>query len=327
MAIPASRRVDFSEIPQLDIAPLLSGRDDPSLIAELRDACTSAGFFYVRNHGVDAGRIDQMRTAAERFFAKTEPAKMAYRLNSRMQGYLPLDYTSSTDELDRAKSHQEGFWIGYEREADPNRIFDGPNIWPDGHDDLRATMLAYQKAVEPLSAALLRGFALAAGLSPQTLAGWFRQPITRLKLNHYPPQETPESVRHIGVVPHSDSDAFTILWQDEGDGLEIRNLAGEWIRAPSIPGTFVINIGNIMQIWTGGAFASTPHRVINAGGRDRYSIPVFVYPDHDVRIGPLGEGLEPPADAVTCAEYLRASWRRSFPIANIPPPGASPDTD
>ena len=322
MAIPASRRVDFSEIPQLDVASLVAGRDDPALIEALRDACTNAGFFYVRNHGVDSSRINEMRAAAERFFALPEAAKMTYRLNRRMQGYLPLDYTSSTDELDKAKSHQEGFWIGYERAEHPDRMFDGPNIWPAGHDDLRATMLAYQASVEHLSRALLRGFALAAGMPPERLASWFGQPITRLKLNHYPPQETPESVRHIGVVPHSDSDAFTILWQDDGDGLEIRNLTGEWIRAPSIPGTFVINIGNIMQMWTGGSFASTPHRVINAGGRDRYSIPVFVYPDHDVRIGPLDHRGQAPRDAVTCAEYLRASWRRSFPIANIPaPPG------
>ena len=314
----AARRVDFSEIPKLDVGPLLAGKDDPDLISELYAACTGAGFFYVHNHGVDPDRIIQMRRAAERFFAKPVEIKLQSKLNHRMQGYLPLDYTSQTAELDQAKSHQEGFWIGYERPEHADRLFDGPNIWPSGHEDLRDTMLAYQTAIEPLSAALLRGFAAAAGIGPEMLADCFRDPITRLKLNHYPPQDTPTSVRHIGVVPHSDSDAFTILWQDEGDGLEIRNLAGEWIRAPSIPDTFVINIGNIMQMWTGGLFASTPHRVINAGGRDRYSIPVFVYPDHHIGIGALNDQNMPPADAITCAEYLRASWRRSFPIANIP---------
>lgn len=314
----SSRRVDFSEIPQLDAGSLLSGDDDPALISALHEACTGAGFFYVRNHGVDPECIADLLRAAERFFARPADIKLQTKLNARMQGYLPLDYTSETDELDTAKSHQEGFWIGYDRAIHPDSIFDGPNIWPQDHDDLRATMTAYQTAVEPLSAALLRGFALAAGLQPEKLATWFRDPITRLKLNHYPPQDTPTSVRHIGVVPHSDSDAFTILWQDDGDGLEIRNLSGDWIRAPSIPNTFVINIGNIMQIWTGGLFASTPHRVINAGGRDRYSIPVFVYPDHLVGIGLLGADGEPPADAITCAEYLRNSWRRSFPIAQIP---------
>ena len=92
------------------------------------------------------------------------------------------------------------------------------------------------------------------------------------------------------------------------------------IGAPSIPDTFVINIGNIMQIWTGGQFRSTPHRVINRGGRDRYSIPVFVYPDADAAIGPLGPDGHAPAGATTTATYLTNSWRRTFPIANIPAP-------
>ena len=313
--------MDFSEIPVLDIAPLLTMGDDALLIEKLRQACTTAGFFYIRNHGIRDDIIDALRRAARQFFSEPEDFKMKYRLNNRMQGYLPLDYSSQTDELDHAKSHQEGFWIGYEREANPDRIFDGPNIWPAGHSHLRKALLDYQAALEPVSAALLRGFTLAAGWTPGTLERWFRTPITRLKLNHYPPHDSPTSVRHIGVVPHSDSDAFTIQWQDEGDGLEIRNLAGEWIKAPSIPGTFVVNIGNIMQIWTGGKFASTPHRVVNAGGRDRYSIPLFVYPDHDVRIGPADRDGKPPHDAISCAEYLRASWRRSFPIANIPKAG------
>lgn len=314
----ASRRIDFSEIPQLDMQTLLSGAKDPETITALRDACTNVGFFYVRNHGVDPDHITRMIAAAQQFFQQPADRKMQVALNPRMQGYLPLDYTSYANEQDEAKSHQEGFWIGYERPESPDCLFDGPNLWPKGHDDLRQTMLAYQSAIQPLSKALLRGFALAAGFAPGRLESWFSSPITRLKINHYPPQDAPKTTRHIGVVPHSDSDAFTILWQDDGDGLEIRNLAGDWIKAPSIPDTFVINIGNIMQMWTGGTFTSTPHRVINAGGRDRYSVPVFVYPDHHVKIGALDENADAAEDAVTCAEYLRSSWRRTFPIAGIP---------
>ncbi|MGI9386657.1 MAG: 2OG-Fe(II) oxygenase family protein, partial [Methyloligellaceae bacterium] len=144
------------------------------------------------------------------------------------------------------------------------------------------------------------------------------RPLTLWKLNHYPPQDSPESIKHIGVVPHSDSGAFTILWQDDGDGLEIENKSGEWIGAPSIPDTFVINIGNIMKIWSNGRFSSTPHRVINRGGRDRFSIPVFVYPGHDAVIAPLDEDGRPAVHGEICGEYLRDTWRRTFPIAEIP---------
>ena len=83
------------------------------------------------------------------------------------------------------------------------------------------------------------------------------------------------------------------------------------------PDSFVINIGNIMQTWTNGRFSSTPHRVINRGGRDRYSIPLFVNPDSDVQIAPLIG----PSGAFTpfrYGDYQRDEWRRIFPIANIP---------
>ena len=105
------------------------------------------------------------------------------------------------------------------------------------------------------------------------------------------------------------------LWQDDGDGLEIENKNGEWIGAPSIPDTFVINIGNVMQSWSGGRFSSTPHRVINRGGRDRYSIPFFVNPGADAPVGPLHDlqaGGQP-----RFADYWRDILRRTFPVANI----------
>lgn len=318
MPIPVSRRLDFSEIPQIDVWPLLTGGDVKATVVALRAACTDVGFFYVRNHGVPGDLIAELRSTAQRFFERPFDEKCRVHLNARMQGYLPLDYSSYKGEATEAKSHQEGFWMGYERAEGATCFLDGPNLWPEGHDDLCAAMKSYQQAVEPLTAALIHGFAVAANLDPARMTACFAKPLTRLKLNHYPPQDNPESVRHIGVVPHADSDAFTILWQDEGDGLEIQNLGGEWIGAPSIPNTFVVNIGNIMQIWTSGRFRSTPHRVINRGGRDRYSIPVFVYPDADVPVAAMDAAGRTDDGGVTTAEYLRASWRRTFPIANIP---------
>ena len=259
-----------------------------------------------------------MRHEASLFFNKPMDEKLQVKIDARLRGYLPLDYRSYENEASEAKSHQEGFWIGHDRPLDDHYFLDGPNLWPNGNPGLKDVMMRYMSAVDQLVGALQRGFSAATGWPPDALAPLFDRPLTRLKLNHYPPQDSPESVKHIGVVPHSDSDAFTILWQDDGDGLEIRNKSGEWIGAPSIPDTFVINIGNIMQTWTAGQFSSTPHRVINRGGRDRYSIPVFVYPGHDARIGPLGQDGLPGDEGITCGEYLRNSWRRSFPIAGIP---------
>ena len=150
---------------------------------------------------------------------------------------------------------------------DAQRPLEGPNYWPSWQPELRKVMLAYFDAVDVLNAALRRGFALALNLAPDFFEDLFAQPLSRLKLNHYPPQYSPVTEHNIGVVPHSDSGGFTILWQDEHGGLEIQSKSGDWVGAPPIEDTFVINLGNIMQIWTGGYFSSTPHRVINSGGR------------------------------------------------------------
>lgn len=315
MAIPLSRRMDFSEIPQIDVTGLLSGNETGELIADLAKACTDVGFFYVRNHGVSGEIISELRIQASQYFNQPMPDKLKLKVNPRLRGYLPLDYSSYEGEDRAARSHQEGFWVGYDRPVSDNVPLQGPNLWPDNQPELKHAMGAYFDAVERLAKALQRGFSAALGMSASGLDGHFAKPMSMLKLNHYPPQDAPESVKHIGVVPHSDSGAFTILWQDDGDGLEIQNKSGEWIGAPSIPDTFVINIGNVMQIWTDGRFSSTPHRVINRGGRDRYSIPFFVHPDADAPIGPLNGSDE--GQQTRFSDYQREILRRTFPIANI----------
>ena len=115
-----------------------------------------------------------------------------------------------------------------------------------------------------------------------------------------------------------DAGGFTILWQDNCDGLEIQNKSGEWVSAPPIDGTFVINIGNVMQMWTNGRFSSTPHRVVNRSKRDRYSIPLFVNPSYDVEVSPLVDlDCDQPAP-FNYGTYQRDVWRQTFPIAAIP---------
>lgn len=320
MAIPVSRRLDFSEIPVIDLAPLIDGNaaQADGAVAALGKACADIGFIYVRNHGVPRDLVARVAALAREFFARSMDEKMAIVLDQRMRGYLPLGYRSYEGEARAGTSHQEGFWIGHERPLDAANPLDGPNQWPDGLPELKPAMLAYFAAVEALSHVLQRGFALALGLAPDAFQALFRAPNSRLKLNHYPPQDAPEADNDIGVVPHADSGGFTILWQDDNGGLEVQSKSGEWVGVPPIDDTFVINLGNIMQIWTNGRFSSTPHRVINRFGRDRYSVPLFVNPDSSARIaaliGPAARDFVP----FRYGDYQRDEWRRIFPVAKIP---------
>jgi len=319
MAIPVSRRLDFSEIPVIDIGPLFDGNaaQVARTAAALDRACSDIGFIYIRNHGVPRHLVTRPAEQARLFFTRPMDEKMRIVLDQRMRGYLPLNYRSYEGEARAGTSHQEGFWIGHERPLRAELPLEGPNQWPKAVSDLKPAMLAYFAAVEELSQVLQRGFALALGLAPDFFQLLFRVPNSRLKLNHYPPQDAPKADNDIGVVPHSDSGGFTILWQDDNGGLEVQSKNGEWVGAPPIDDTFVINLGNIMQIWTNGRFSSTPHRVINRAGRDRYSIPLFVNPDSSARIEPLiGSTSEFPA--FRYGDYQRDEWRRIFPVAKIP---------
>ena len=318
MTIPVSRRLDFAEIPIIDLSASCAGEQDTECVDAIRRACTEVGFFYLINHQVAAELIAELVAQARLFFALPEVDKRELLLDPRMRGYLPLYYRSYQGEERAGTSHQEGFWIGYDTALDPSRPLDGPNHWPPALPQLRSAMLAYLDALEALSQRMLRLFAGALELPVDALLANFARPTSRLKLNHYPLQPDPLNENNIGVVPHSDSGCFTILWQDDNGGLEVQNQQGEWVGAPPLTDSFVVNIGNVLQYWSNGRFSSTPHRVINRSGGDRYSIPFFVNPDFDTVIRPLVDSDAAGFAAFEYGKYQVDLWRNTFPLANIP---------
>ncbi|MBS38474.1 MAG: hypothetical protein CMO26_21435 [Thiotrichales bacterium] len=322
MAIPESRRLDFSEVELIDIGPLVAGTDDEGVVNAIRSACTNTGFFYIANHGIARELVRALHDQAALFFSLPWEQRMAVRMGPSIRGYLPLGFRSEETLTSATKlsgqsgiNLQEGFWMGYDRPEDPECPFDGPNVWPIECPELKPAMEAYFKAAQALAVTLRRAFSLALGLEPTRLDKLFEHEQSRLKLNHYPIQEDPTSVNEIGVVPHSDTGAYTILWQDDNGGLEIENKSGEWVGVPPIPDTFVINIGNTMQMMTGGCFSSTPHRVINRRAADRYSIPFFANPGHHVTIEPLLASDDGTFEPFSFGEYQRKEYRGIYPVA------------
>lgn len=314
MSLPASRRLDFSEVPMIDIGALVTGGETQATVDAIRRACSEIGFFYVCNHGVTTTVINRLHTAAAQFFALPSDEKMRTVLDSTMRGYLPLNYRSNEHDERAGTNLQEGFWMGYERSPNPAQPFDGPNRWPKRPTGLKPAMEAYFAALEELAGHLQRGFARTLDVDLARLHRLFEQSQTRLKLNHYPPQHDPQRLDEIGVLPHSDTGGFTILWQDDNGGLEIENKNGEWVGVPPIADTFVINLGNVMQMWSFGRFSSTPHRVINRSGCDRYSIPFFVNPGHQALIEPLVATDGAGFDSFEFGTYQRAAFRGIYPV-------------
>lgn len=296
---------DFQRIPVIDL-----GAADAS--AEIGRACETAGFLYVTGHGVPAEVVDGVFAAARWFFGRPLPEREALDVAGSpcFRGHVPMGITGPGVPRRLVEAFQVMLDLGPD---DPDvragSVMHGPNRWPEG-PAFRAALEDYYAAMTGLTDRLLGAFARALDLEPGHFRPFFRKPLTQLRLLHYPPQPPDEDAQ--GVEAHTDTGAFTILLQDDIGGLEVRNRAGDWIAATPVPGSFVINIGDMMQSWTDGRFVSTPHRVANRSGRDRISVPFFANPDYDAVVVPLGGDH---SRALACGPHVEAAYRAAWPLA------------
>jgi isopenicillin N synthase-like dioxygenase len=313
MTLQRSRRLSLSEVPIIDVAPL-ANRDKTraqKTIDDLASACSEVGFMYVKNHGISSKLVYQLATQAKRFFALSYEQKMKVAVENSpiFRGYFPPKYRSVAKGI----NVHEGFIIFREGQSDGDNPMAGPNQWPTEVPGLKNAMLDYFAAAGRLAHALLPGFAMALGLSREFFDEMYDNPLFMMTLNHYPSQEVPKNADEIGVVGHSDSGGFTILWQDSVGGLELLNRQDEWVMVPPIENAFVLNLGDMMQIWTNGHFSSTPHRVINTYGKSRLSIPLFANPNYFTVVKPLIGEVNPDFVPFTSGEYHTAVYRRIYP--------------
>jgi isopenicillin N synthase-like dioxygenase len=279
----------FTKIPLIDLAPLQDGteRSRQKVAAEICDACERVGFLYVRNHGVPEQTGREIFSASAEFFALPPAEKMMLRLGSQtsFRGFLP----SGVDGGTSAGNRKECFQILSEtpptnREGRAIELCK-PNLWPRSLPRFRIALLSYYWEMEQLAAQLLRLFAIGLGVAEDTFVRHFREPVGLLRLLNYPTQQSND--RAIGSQPHTDGSALTILAQDDAGGLEALNDVGDWTKVTPLPGTFVINLGETMKLWSDGRLAATPHRVINTSGRNRTSIAYFANPDFHTVIQPV----------------------------------------
>lgn len=297
---------DFQRIPVIDIAT-----DGAS--AEIGRACETAGFFYVTGHGVPTAVVDGVFAAARWLFDRPLPEREALDVarSPCFRGYVPIGITGLGVPRRLLEAFQVMLELGPDDpDVEAGSVMHGPNRWPEDAPAFRTALGAYYAAMTALTDQLLGAFARAFDLDPGHFRPYFRKPLTQLRLLHYPPQPPDESVQ--GVEAHTDTGAFTILLQDGTGGLEVRNRAGDWIAAAPVPGSFVINIGDMMQSWTDGRFVSTPHRVANRSGRDRISVPFFANPDYDAVAVPLGGDR---SRALACGPHVEAAYRAAWPLA------------
>jgi isopenicillin N synthase-like dioxygenase len=181
----------------------------------------------------------------------------------------------------------------------------GRNQWPEGLPGLREDMTGYFRALGAMCDRMLPPFAVALGMPPDCFAPFFAdEGHANLRFLHYPPQQD-MSENTFGTAPHTDNSFMTALARTDVPGLAIRLPTGEWFPPPVIPGTFLVNLGNIMRRWSNDRFLSTPHGVINESGTDRYSIAYFHSPNPAAEI----ECLPSCVSADNPPRYPKAVYR------------------
>jgi len=303
---------------------LLQGTDQErrALAHSLADACLHTGFFYVSDHDIPGELVERVFGESRALFDlpidQKEAIHKAYSRANR--GYEPLK--GQTLEPGSPPDLKEGFYIGEELdESDPRvragRFNQGANQWPGELSTFRHAMTDYFNAMNELSARIMQALALSLGLSQDFFNDFCQQPLSTLRLLHYPPQPPNPAPGEKGCGAHTDFGGVTILLLDDNPGLQVWDARNDqWVHANPVPGTFVVNLGDMIARWTNDRYRSTMHRVVNSSGAERYSVPFFYSgnPDHEVACLPacLSHGDQPHYPPTTVESHLMEMYRRTY---------------
>jgi isopenicillin N synthase-like dioxygenase len=307
--------------PVLDISPWRDGSDKVGVAHRFDRICREIGFFYLVGHGVPQVQMDRALQEARRFFDMPDAYKRSLGVNAARRGYEPLG--AQALDVESPPDIKESLLMGAPMADDhplvrarlPNY---GGNVWPDelSLPGFRSGCEAYRRAVSDLSETLMAIFAVAAGMDERYFADLLIDPMASLRFLHYPPQPARARDNQIGCGAHTDWGTFTILLQDDTGGLEVQAASGEWLLAEPMHGAFVVNLGDMMPVWTNGAYHSNAHRVLNRSpDGHRYSVPFFQDLNYYARIECLPKFRPqdgcPVIPARTAGEHFELMYRKT----------------
>ena len=282
-------------LPILDISAY--SRDPHSseaqrFVDQLLETCHGPGFFYLSGHGVDQQLNDNALCVANQFFNLPDHEREAIAIGNSagFRGYTLLKNERTNGRID----WRDQIDIGPEEPAptlspnDPPWLrLRGPNQWPASLPSMSSTIGDWMQQLEPIGLALMRALALGLGQSEDYFDNKMSpEPYTRVKIIRYPAQpEHGGSGQGLGL--HNDTGIITMILQDSIPGLQVMS-EGKLIDVESRPGTFVVNLGEMMQAATSGYLRATKHQVVSPPpGQQRISIAYFVNPRLDARFEPL----------------------------------------
>ncbi len=315
MSYAEAKILDQSLIPVVDIQPLRDGSDPKGVAKLLHEASQKLGFIYIKGHGIPEEVIDSARAGAYEFFGQTESVKAAVKVTAKHRGWLGQ---GGAKMKDGAKADlKESFIWGHE--DDDRALMDhdlrGENIWPAELPHMSQEAMSYFQHAHKVAHHLMRGFALGLDLDEDFFLKTASRPLSRASYVYYPAQPADLGSSQFGVGPHTDFGVLTVLCQDSVGGLQVEDASGDWIQAPPIGGTLIVNVADLLSRWTDGAYKSTPHRVVNSSGKKRLSIVLAFDPNPETVIDAkdvFGNHHVAKETATTCGEYLTWRFEKAF---------------
>lgn len=318
-------------VPVIDLSADQPGARRRALAEAIGQACTRSGFFIVTGHGVPIALIDRMYATTNAFFTLPDATKDKVANRPGVSGFRrfsgttaqSIDQQSPPDLCEGFSVHVTGDLSDRERGALGNdwASWKLANVWPAEPTDFEDTWREYMSAMTELSGRLAGLFATALGMQEDFFDDKFDRHVSSLIANFYYPQISPPQPGQMRRGPHTDFGGLTVLYQeDDRGGLQVRLPTGQWRDVPAIRGSFVVNIGDLMALWTGGQWVSTMHQVINPAPGDtasRLSIPFFYQPNHDAVIEPIRRpGQDRGQQTVIAGEWISAKMQKLFTSAS-----------
>ncbi|KAL1924670.1 uncharacterized protein VTP21DRAFT_4324 [Calcarisporiella thermophila] len=313
-------------LPIIDISPFVSSSSDPaekrSCAEAIHTACRDVGFFYLVGHGVPTELNEEVLKVAREFFERPEEEKLAIGIekNDNARGYQKLGQNITKGR----KDYHEG--IDLYRPVEPDHVLvkkglpiRGANLWPTQPASFRPTFEVYIERMLALGAVVMRAIALGLGLEETFFDSCVDKSFWVMRAIGYPPLQDAND-RDVGVScgEHTDYGCLTLLLQDSTPGaLQVRTKQGDWIQANPVPGAYVVNIGDMLNVWTNDLYQSTLHRVIHRGQCYRVSVPFFFEPNFHARVEPIAKCIgdkERKYDAVVYGEHLLRKVMNNFTL-------------
>jgi len=309
----------MDRIPLIDLKPWLHGdsADRARLAATVDETLRTCGFMLLSGHEVPADLRAETRRLARKIFALPVEVKRKYAVGVDGRGWIPpgAEANGRADGSDAPPDLKESWALHTDNPTgDPeiDREWFVPNVFPTEMPELEPVLREYMRAMQNLAGELMSLCAVALGLAPHYFAPFTSHPTDNFLLNWYPP------LTHVGapqakqfrVGSHTDWGPLTLLDREPGvGGLQVL-LDGQWHNAPFEPGSYTINIGDLMARWTGDRWQSTVHRVLPPDPRAPAEELVSLIYLHEVNVdavitslgAPIGTVNYPP---VTWADYYR----------------------